>query len=92
MAKITVISERKPVSCEIANLAYDYWLARGFRDGSPERDLLQAVLEVTFGPGRNIAAPGLSPVRKVIQISGRNRTRNGVDAVERPATRNRRAK
>ena len=93
MAKITVISERKPVSLEIADLAYDYWLTRRFRNGSPEQDLLQAVLEVTFGRGRTVAAPRLSPVQKVVQISGRtqNRTRTDEDAVERSATPKRQA-
>ena len=28
---------------EIAALAYEFWLARGFRDGSPEEDLLRAL-------------------------------------------------
>jgi Protein of unknown function (DUF2934) len=28
---------------EVADLAYVLWLARGFRGGSPERDLLTAV-------------------------------------------------
>jgi len=28
---------------EIVDLAYDLWLARGFRGGSPEEDLLAAV-------------------------------------------------
>jgi hypothetical protein len=31
---------------EIAALAFEYWLARGFRDGSPEEDLLRAEWEV----------------------------------------------
>jgi len=28
---------------KIADLAYEFWLARGFRDGSPEEDLLRAL-------------------------------------------------
>ena len=36
-----------PVTAEsqlrIADLAYEFWLARGFRDGSPEEDLLRAL-------------------------------------------------
>jgi hypothetical protein len=31
---------------EIAALAYKRWLARGFRNGSPQEDWLQAQLEV----------------------------------------------
>jgi len=35
------------VSEGIAEVAYQYWLARHFRDGSPELDLMQAMIEVT---------------------------------------------
>jgi hypothetical protein len=28
---------------KIAALAYEFWLERGFRDGSPEEDLLRAL-------------------------------------------------
>ena len=31
---------------EISVLAYSYWQARGFRDGSPEEDWLRAVEEL----------------------------------------------
>lgn len=31
---------------EIVDLAYDLWLARGFRGGSPEEDLLAAVRQI----------------------------------------------
>jgi len=56
MAKVTPISTRKSVSLEIADLAYDFWLARSFRNGSPEQDFLRAVLEVTFGKPRDNTA------------------------------------
>jgi hypothetical protein len=56
MAKVIPISARKSVSLEIADLAYDFWLARCFKNGSPEQDFLRAVLEVTFGgPGYHTA-------------------------------------
>ena len=31
---------------DVVDLAYDLWLARGFRGGSPEEDLLDAVRQV----------------------------------------------
>lgn len=43
---------RSQTDREVVDLAYDLWLARGFRGGSPEEDLLTAVREVkgkTFG-------------------------------------------
>jgi len=54
------ISERR----QIADLAYEYWLARGFRSGSPEQDLLSAMLEVTFRDRRQRTSNGLFLVRK----------------------------
>ena len=41
---------------EIADLAYQYWLARCFRDGSPEEDWLAAV--------REVRAKGVMPMPK----------------------------
>jgi hypothetical protein len=62
---------------ELVDFAYNLWLARGFRGGSPEEDLLNAVRELR---GRTSARPFLvrkrndphsSPVRRgVIQEVG----------------------
>jgi hypothetical protein len=35
-----------PTHREIVDLAYNLWLVRGFRGGSPEENLLAAVLEI----------------------------------------------
>jgi len=35
---------------EVADIAFDLWLARAFRGGSPEEDLLRAVNEVRRKP------------------------------------------
>lgn len=32
--------------CDVVDLAFNLWLARGFRGGSPEEDLLTAVREM----------------------------------------------
>ena len=40
----------------IADLAFEFWLARGFQGGSPEEDLLRAEQEVRAGstnPGKS---------------------------------------
>jgi len=45
-AKIVTINRHRIKSkCheKIAALAYEFWLARGFRDGSPEEDLIRAL-------------------------------------------------
>ncbi|MBZ5581433.1 MAG: DUF2934 domain-containing protein [Acidobacteriia bacterium] len=52
---VTVLSIRRdPLASdadeEIAEIAYDLWLARGFRGGSPEEDLLTAVRVVREEP------------------------------------------
>jgi hypothetical protein len=71
MAKVICITAGKRVAEEVSELAFSFWLARRFRKGSPEKDFLRAVLEVTFRPGgqarrkrtpapeipRNLAAP-----------------------------------
>jgi len=50
---------------EIADLAYELWLARGFGiNGSPEESFLRAVLEVTFWHGNHAAQAGLFLVPK----------------------------
>jgi len=36
---------------QIAALAFEYWLARGFRDGSPETDWLRAERALREGAG-----------------------------------------
>jgi hypothetical protein len=56
---MVVIPIRQEVSAsaadrEVVDLAYNLWLARGFRGGSPEEDLLDAAREIeeresTFG-------------------------------------------
>jgi hypothetical protein len=46
-----IIPIPKYVSETIAERAYGLWLARGFRNGSPEEDLLRAV-ELTLRKGR----------------------------------------
>ena len=47
--KVVAISPQRPVSEELADIAFQFWLARCFRHGgSPEQALLHAVLEVTF--------------------------------------------
>lgn len=53
-----------PVSKQIADLAYQFWLARRFRDGSPELDLLQAMIEVKFNPGWDYTTHRLFLVQK----------------------------
>jgi len=45
--KVVPITIGRSVSEEVADVAYQYWLARHFRDGSPELDLLRAMIEVT---------------------------------------------
>jgi len=81
LAKIITMPVRTPISVEIADLAYSYWLARCFRNGSPEKDLLQAVLEVTFGPGRNRTPNRRCAAAAVEPITGTRRTAaNAVDA------------
>lgn len=52
------------VSEEIADLAFRYWLARCFRNGSPEQDFLQAVLAITVHSGNACAVPRLFLVPK----------------------------
>ena len=42
---------------EIAALAYEFWLARGFRAGSPLQDLLQAHREIRLKTVREIRRP-----------------------------------
>jgi hypothetical protein len=68
MADVIPISTGNPVQEQIADRAYDIWLARGFRRGSPEKDLLQAVLESTFGR-RNSTARKLFLVRSAVPSS-----------------------
>jgi hypothetical protein len=46
MAKVVAISENRSLSREIADLAYSFWIARSFRNGSPEEDLRRAVKAV----------------------------------------------
>ena len=48
---------------EVVELAYRLWLARGFRGGSPEEDLLTALREVR---GKTSALLFLVPKRKSI--------------------------
>jgi hypothetical protein len=48
-AVVIPIRQDVPVSetdREVVDLAYNLWLARGFRGGSPEEDLLAAVREI----------------------------------------------
>jgi hypothetical protein len=47
-AKVISILSGKPVSEKIADLAFQFWLARFFRNGSPEEDFLRAVREIRF--------------------------------------------
>lgn len=47
-AKVISILSGKPVSEKIADLAFQFWLARCFRNGSPEEDFLRAVREIRF--------------------------------------------
>jgi hypothetical protein len=49
---------------EVVDFAYNLWLARGFRGGSPEEDLLNAVREVR---GRKSAGLFLVPKRNLIR-------------------------
>jgi hypothetical protein len=45
---------------QIADLAYEFWLARCFRrNGSPEQSYLQAVLEVTLRQGNQATPVGM---------------------------------
>jgi acyl carrier protein phosphodiesterase len=62
------ISKDARISEEIADLAYDYWLARRFRTGSPERDFLQAVIAVTYSHTANQPErpSRLSPARELV--------------------------
>ena len=62
-AKVIPISEGRRVSREIADLAFCFWLERSFRHGSPEEDLLRAVMETTFKPERDQASRRLFLVR-----------------------------
>jgi hypothetical protein len=39
-------SAYRPTREDIAALAYSYWVARGYRDGSPEEDWLRAEREL----------------------------------------------
>jgi len=57
------ISAGRTLSQQIADLAFSYWLARGFRNGSPERDFLRAVMEITFQQHALQARPKLFLVR-----------------------------
>jgi hypothetical protein len=62
---------------EVADIAFDLWLARAFRGGSPEEDFLRAVSEVRSNPRSGLfplprrKAPGCAiypfPVRGVIR-------------------------
>ena len=70
MAKVISITEGKLVSQQIADLAFSFWLARGFRRGSPEKDLFNAVLEITFGRSA-YASPRQPLARSVVPGSGR---------------------
>jgi hypothetical protein len=60
--KVLAIRQEIPISDaqkEIAELAWDLWLARRFRrNGSPEECFLQAVLELTFRHGNRPAEVG----------------------------------
>jgi hypothetical protein len=67
------ITSGQSISKKIADLAFQHWLERSFRRGSPERDFLQAVIEVTCranartkskARARSPIAPGLFVVRK----------------------------
>jgi Protein of unknown function (DUF2934) len=50
---------------EIADLAYELWLARGFRRGlSPEAAFLQAILDVTFQQSKHAKRAGLFLISK----------------------------
>ena len=40
-----------PRQREIADLAFKFWLARGFQGGSPEEDLFRAEREISAGTG-----------------------------------------
>jgi hypothetical protein len=65
-----------PKAREVADIAFNLWLARAFRGGSPEEDLLRAVNEVRRKPSVGLfllprrKAPGSAvypfPVRGVI--------------------------
>ncbi len=48
--KVVVIPHSRSVSEAVADIAYEFWLTRCFREGgSPEDALFYAVLEVEFG-------------------------------------------
>jgi len=46
-------------------LAYEFWLARCFRDGSPEEDLLRAVCVNSIKSG--VKSSSLSPPNRVMR-------------------------
>jgi len=62
MSKVVSISTGNPVSREIAKLAYGYWLARCFRNGSPQEDFLRAYRQITSRQ-KDCRATNLAPVR-----------------------------
>jgi Protein of unknown function (DUF2934) len=74
MAGFTVAKD-EDLSREIADLAYSFWLARCFQNGSPERDFLRAVIEITFRPTSESKAPHLFLVHHPKPDSRRNRIR-----------------
>ncbi|HEY2016916.1 MAG TPA: hypothetical protein VGH38_25605 [Bryobacteraceae bacterium] len=49
---------------QVADVAFDFWLERCFRNGSPEEDLLKAVLALTFRAGYGDMSPKLYLVPK----------------------------
>lgn len=66
MARIIAMSTRNPLAQEIADLAFQFWVARAFRGGSLDDDFLRAVLEVTAGRNSAPVTPRLFLVRATV--------------------------